>query len=109
MGPGPIRVGVSRAFRAWMRSSSTTSAPHASRLNKLGSGLDLLRFYHDNAEIRHGADTRDLDIGFQDRIVCGRFVDEDRPTFSESMDTHFKQTLGERYLPMAPQGGWIGE
>ena len=80
-----------------------------SRLNKLGSGLDLLRFYHDNAEIRHGADTRELDIGFQDRIVCGRFVDEDRPTFSESMDAHFKQTLGERYSPMAPQGGWIGE
>ena len=30
------------------------------RLNKLGTGLDLMRFYHDNAEIRHGADTRDV-------------------------------------------------
>jgi len=80
-----------------------------SRLNKLGTGLDLLRFYHDNAEIRHGADTRELDIGFQERIICGRFVDEERPTFSEMMHAHYKQTLGERYMPMEPKGGWIGE
>ncbi len=30
------------------------------RLNKLGTGLDLMQFYHDNAEIRHGADTREV-------------------------------------------------
>ena len=80
-----------------------------SRLNKLGSGLDLVRFYHDNAEIRHDADTRDLDIGFQDRIVCGRFVDRGRPTFSEMMNTHYEEKLGERYRPMTPEGGWLGE
>jgi len=80
-----------------------------SRLNKLGTGLDLVRFYHDNAEIRHGADTREVDIGFQDRIVCGRFVDHDRPTFTEMMDTHYEKKLGDRYVRMAPQGGWIGE
>jgi 2-oxoglutarate ferredoxin oxidoreductase subunit beta len=80
-----------------------------SRLNKLGTGLDLIRFYHDNAEIRHGADTREIDIGFQDRIVCGRFVDHDRPTFTEMMDTHYEKELGDRYVRMAPQGGWIGE
>jgi 2-oxoglutarate ferredoxin oxidoreductase subunit beta len=80
-----------------------------SRLNKLGTGLDLIRFYHDNAEIRHEADTREVGIGFQDRIVCGRFVDDDGPTFSEMMDTHYERTLGDRYVPMAPEGGWLGE
>jgi 2-oxoglutarate ferredoxin oxidoreductase subunit beta len=80
-----------------------------SRLNKLGTGLDLVRFYHDNAEIRHGADTRDVAIGFQDRIVCGRFVCEDRPTFTEMMNAHYGETLGDRYKPMAPEGGWFGE
>jgi 2-oxoglutarate ferredoxin oxidoreductase subunit beta len=80
-----------------------------SRLNKLGTGLDLIRFYHDNAEIRHDADTREVNIGFQDRIVCGRFVDQDRPTFSEMMNAHYAKTLGDRYVPMAPEGGWIGE
>jgi 2-oxoglutarate/2-oxoacid ferredoxin oxidoreductase subunit beta len=79
------------------------------RLNKLGTGLNLLRFYHDNAEIRHGADTRDVAIGFQDRIVCGKFLDEERPTFLELMHDHYKKTLGEKYVPTPPEGGWIHE
>jgi 2-oxoglutarate ferredoxin oxidoreductase subunit beta len=80
-----------------------------SRLNKLGTGLDLMRFYHDNAEIHHGADTRELDIGYQDRIICGKFVDEERPTFLEAKDEHYSQLLKERYIPMPPEGGWIHE
>jgi 2-oxoglutarate ferredoxin oxidoreductase subunit beta len=79
------------------------------RLNKLGTGLSLMRFYHDNAEIRHGADTRDLGIGFQDRIVCGKFVDEEKPTFLEMMHEHNRKVLGDRYVPMGPEGGWIHE
>ncbi len=77
------------------------------RLNKLGSGLDLMRFYHDSAEVRHGADTRGVDIGYQERIVCGKFVDEERPTFQDRMHAHFQAVLGEKYVPMPPEGGWI--
>jgi len=51
------------------------------RRNRLGTGYDLMKFYHDNSEIRHGADTRDVAMGFQDKIIVGKFVDEDRPTF----------------------------
>jgi 2-oxoglutarate ferredoxin oxidoreductase subunit beta len=80
-----------------------------SRLNRLGSGLDLLRFYHDNAEIRHGADTREVAIGYQDRIVCGVFVNEQRPTFTEAMNAHYTEKLGDAYVPMAPEGGWLHE
>jgi 2-oxoglutarate ferredoxin oxidoreductase subunit beta len=79
------------------------------RLNKLGTGFDLMRFYHDNAEIRHGADTREVDIGFQDKIVCGKFIDEERPTFLEAMNEHYTKILGDRYVPMPPEGGWIHE
>ena len=77
------------------------------RLNRLGSGLDLMRFYHDEAEIRHGADTREVDIGFQDRIICGNFVDQERPTFLDMMHSHYEAVLGDRYVPMGPEGGWI--
>jgi 2-oxoglutarate ferredoxin oxidoreductase subunit beta len=87
----------------------TPCATLYSRLNRLGSGLDLMRFYHDNAEIRHGIDTRDLKIGFQERIVCGKFVDEERPTFLEAKDAHYQEVLGDRYVPMGPEGGWIHE
>jgi 2-oxoglutarate ferredoxin oxidoreductase subunit beta len=78
-----------------------------SRLNKLGAGLNGMRFYHDNAEIRNGADTREVDIGFQDKIICGKFVDEPRPTFLEMMQAHYKKVLGEKFVPMAPEGGMI--
>jgi len=77
------------------------------RLNRLGTGFDLMKFYHDNAEIKHGADTREVDIGFQDRIVCGKFVDEERPTFLEAMHEHYGKVLGDRYEPMKPEGGLI--
>lgn len=79
------------------------------RLNKLGTGFNLMRFYHDNSEIRHGADTREVDIGFQDTIICGKFVDTERPTFTEAMDQHYHKTLGEKYVPMLPEGGMIHE
>jgi 2-oxoglutarate ferredoxin oxidoreductase subunit beta len=79
------------------------------RLNKLGTGLNLMRFYHDNSVIKHGVDTREVGIGFQDQIVCGKFVDEERPTFSEQKDAHYRKILGDRYVPMAPEGGWIHE
>ena len=80
-----------------------------SRLNKLGTGLDLMRFYHDNAVIKNGADTRDVAIDFQDTITCGRFVDEERPDFLELKDKHYQERLGDRYVPMPPEGGWIHE
>jgi 2-oxoglutarate ferredoxin oxidoreductase subunit beta len=80
-----------------------------SRLNKLGTGLNEMRFYHDNARIEHGVDTRELDIGFHDSIVCGKFIDEDRPTFSELMNDHYGGVLGDEYVAMPPEGGWLHE
>jgi 2-oxoglutarate ferredoxin oxidoreductase subunit beta len=79
------------------------------RLNKLGTGLNLMQFYHDNAEVRHGADTRTVDIGYQDKIVCGKFVDEERPTFLEMMHEHYTKILGSKYVPMPAEGGMIRE
>jgi 2-oxoglutarate ferredoxin oxidoreductase subunit beta len=80
-----------------------------SRLNRLGTGLAGMRFYHDNARIEHGADTRTLDIDFQQSIVCGKFVDEEKPTFLELMDAHYGEVLGDGYVPMQPEGGWLHE
>ncbi|MCK4660621.1 MAG: 2-oxoacid:ferredoxin oxidoreductase subunit beta [Phycisphaerae bacterium] len=79
------------------------------RLNRLGTGFELMRFYHDNAEIRHDADLNDVAIDFQGKIVCGKFVDEERPTFIDLMHAHYERTLGDKYRPMPPEGGWIHE
>jgi 2-oxoglutarate ferredoxin oxidoreductase subunit beta len=79
------------------------------RLNKLGTGLDVLNFYHDNVEIRHGADPRDVDIDFQSKIVCGKFIDQERPTYLDMMHAHYKKVLGDKYVPTPPEGGWLHE
>ena len=79
------------------------------RLNKLGTGFNLMQFYHDNAEIRHGADTREVDIDFQGNIICGKFVDEEKPTFLDRMHEHYTKVLGDRFVPLPPEGGLIHE
>jgi 2-oxoglutarate ferredoxin oxidoreductase subunit beta len=79
------------------------------RLNRLGTGFDLMRFYHDSAEIKHGIDPAEVGIGYQDRIICGKFVDEEKPTMLELMNTHYTKTLGAKFVPMPPEGGWLHE
>jgi len=69
------------------------------RRNRLGDGLNLLKFYYENSEVRHGADTRTLDIGFQAKITCGKFIDRQKPTFLECMNQHLSKTLGGKYIP----------
>ncbi len=69
------------------------------RRNRLGTGLDLMKFYHDNCVIKHGADTREVDIAFQDTITVGKFVDRERPTFLESMNSWYGKVFGDSYTP----------
>ncbi len=69
------------------------------RRNRLGSGLDLMRFYHDNAVIEHGANTRDIDIAYQKNITVGKFIDKQKPTFTENKDALLTEKLGNKYIP----------
>jgi 2-oxoglutarate ferredoxin oxidoreductase subunit beta len=68
------------------------------RRNRLGSGLDLMKFYHDNSVIKHGADTRELGIEFQKRIIVGKFVDRERPTFLDSHNAWLRQKLQTKFV-----------
>ncbi len=69
------------------------------RRNRLGDGLNLLKYYYDNSEIKHGADTRTLDISFQGKLTVGTFVNKDKPTFLEAMNTHMTRVLGDKFVP----------
>lgn len=69
------------------------------RRNRLGTGLDLMQFYHDNAIIQHGVDTREVDIEYQKRIIVGKFVDKDKPTFLQKRDTFLENKLGNQFIP----------
>ena len=73
------------------------------RRNKMGDGLDTMRFYKQRSIIKNGARTHDVDINLQGDIIVGKFVDIERPTLQQSMDQQLRQTLKDRYA------GWGGE
>ncbi len=72
------------------------------RRNRLGTGLDLLKFYHDNSEIKHGADLDTLDIDFQKKIIVGKFVDKEKPTFIDNWNKNLKSKLGDKFEQYGP-------
>jgi 2-oxoglutarate ferredoxin oxidoreductase subunit beta len=64
------------------------------RKNRLGTGLDLLKYYHDNSIIKHGADPREADISMSGKLICGKFVDKERPTFRDFLTENVHAKLG---------------
>jgi 2-oxoglutarate ferredoxin oxidoreductase subunit beta len=69
------------------------------RKNKLGSGLDLMKFYHDNSVIVNGVDPREVDIQYQSEIKVGKFVDLDKPSYLDNYNTYLQKKLGEKFKP----------
>jgi len=64
------------------------------RKNRLGTGLDLLKYYHDNSIIKHGADPREANIDMNGKVVCGKFLDIERPTFRDFQTENIGKQLG---------------
>ena len=75
-----------------------------SRKNKLGDGLSQMIYYQKNSEIRNGANTRDVALEFQGKIVVGKFVDRERQTYDDAMGQYYRQRLGDRYVPPVSPG-----
>jgi len=69
------------------------------RRNRLGDGLDAMKYYKEKSVINHGARTRDIAIGFQSEIVCGKFVDRERETWIEAYNRVHGAKLGSRFQP----------
>jgi 2-oxoglutarate ferredoxin oxidoreductase subunit beta len=68
-----------------------------SRRNRFGDGLDEMKHYHEHSVIKHGADTRELDIDYRGQIVVGKFVDRERPTFIDALNNRFVKIFGDKY------------
>jgi 2-oxoglutarate ferredoxin oxidoreductase subunit beta len=69
------------------------------RRNKLGDGLDAMKYYKQKSVIRNGANPRDTEIGLGGEIIVGKFVDVDRPTLLETMAEHLPGVRGSRDEP----------
>ena len=67
------------------------------RRNRLGDGVDQLQNYQDNTILKHGADTRETAIDFQGKIVVGKFVEKNKPTYLEASDKCAIKLVGDDY------------
>ena len=67
------------------------------RRNKLGTGLDIMKAYKEHSVIKHGASTKDVALLPGKEIVCGRFVDMDRPAFLDGYNEQMRSRFGDRY------------
>jgi len=75
------------------------------RKNKLGTGLDLMKFYRDNAVIAHGTDPRDVDIKFQTQIKVGKFVDIDKPSYLDGYNNYMSEKFKDKFKPYGVENG----
>ncbi len=64
------------------------------RMNRQPTGLDQLKYYRENTVIKHGADTREVGIDLNGKIIVGKFVDVERPTFSDQYQKMAQKATG---------------
>jgi 2-oxoglutarate ferredoxin oxidoreductase subunit beta len=67
------------------------------RRNKMGDGLDAMKFYKEVSKVRHGAPTSECALTKAGEIVVGKFVDRDRPDYLELLRSQMTASLGDRY------------
>ena len=64
------------------------------RMNCQPTGLDQIRYYRENSVIKHGADPKDVDIDLNGKIIIGKFIDTERPTFTDLQEETLKKLSG---------------
>ena len=67
------------------------------RRNKMGDGLDAMKYYKEASKIRNGAPTTECGLTRTGEIVVGKFVDRERPDYYELLRNQMVHTLGDRY------------
>lgn len=69
-----------------------------SRRNRLGQGLEAMKYYKEMSEIKNGANTLEVGLEFQKKVICGKFVDIDRLTWTQACIARSQQVLGDRFV-----------
>ncbi len=59
---------------------------------------ELLEFYRDHSEINNDADTNDVVIESDKKIILGKFFERERPTFIESYNKQLSDVIGEKFI-----------
>lgn len=61
------------------------------RPNKIGEGLDEMRYYKENCVVMNGIDPKDAELSFRGKIVVGKFVDTEKPTYHDILEDSYKR------------------
>lgn len=65
------------------------------RYNRYGNGLDVMRRYREISVIRNFTDPMKAEVDYHTRIVCGEFVDTEKPEFTDLLAKQARE-LSER-------------
>ncbi len=68
------------------------------RRNKMGDGLDAMKFYKEKSKVRNGAPTSEIPLTRDGEIVVGKFVDRERPDYASLMRGRLSEQLGDKYV-----------
>ena len=67
------------------------------RRNKLGTALDIIKFFQKSSIIKNDCDPKDAVIDLEnEQLVLGKFVDIERPTFMDLVN-QINQGKAERW------------
>jgi len=69
------------------------------RRNKMGDGLETMKFYRDHGKTKHGSPVADAVLSAQGDFIIGKFVDRERPDYCELMQSHLGRQLGAKFAP----------
>ncbi len=74
------------------------------RRNKLGEGLDTMKYYKAKSKVKNGAPTSEVALGMRDEIIVGKFVDRERPDYLELLRKQMIAKLGDRFVDVESAG-----
>jgi 2-oxoglutarate ferredoxin oxidoreductase subunit beta len=70
------------------------------RRNKMGDGLDTMKSYKALSKIKHGCPTSEVALTKSGEIIVGKFVDRERPDYSELLRVQMVARLGDEYVDL---------
>ena len=67
------------------------------RRNRLGDGLDAMEYYARIPTSSTASTPASADISYQGKIATGKFVDREKPTYFDAVNTHYANVIGDDY------------
>src|SRR6185369_698500 len=68
------------------------------RRNKMGDGLDTMKFYKEKSKIGNNTPTSEIDLTKDGEIIVGKYVDRERPDYTSLIKQHMRDHLGAKYV-----------